>query len=116
MHTHMTMAILCLIVCHEGPADHFAAYAKVLTQRGYEVRVYAAGSASKKLHERGIEVAYPFCLDDLTQDEEEHLASEIAKTCSTASMVITDVGHTFDIRLQTALSNHATRAIRLALL
>jgi hypothetical protein len=114
MSISTSTAAICLIACHGGPADHFATYAEVLIKEGYDVQIHATGPALKKFQERGIEVKSSFSLDNLTPDEEDHLAQAIAKTCSTASMVLTDVGHAFDIKIQKALSNHATKIPHLA--
>lgn len=110
----MQKAAVCLIACHGGPADHFATYAEVLTKQGYDVQIHATGPALKKMQDRGIEVKYSFSLDNLTPKEEDRLAQEIAKTCSSASIVLTDVGHVFDVKIQRALSIHATQIPRLA--
>jgi hypothetical protein len=98
---------VCLIACHGGPADHFATYAQELKKKGYDVHIHATGPALKKFQERGIEVKSPFSLDDLSPDDEDQLAKSIAKTCSTSSVIITDVGHTFDIKIQKALNIYA---------
>lgn len=113
MSISMSTAV-CLIACHGGPADHFATYAEVLIKQGYDVQIHATGPALKKFQERGIEVKSSFSLDNLTPEEEDSLAQAIAKTCSTASIVLTDVGHGFDVKIQKALSIHATKIPRLA--
>ena len=107
-------AIVCFIACHGGAADHFATYAETLTKRGYDVQIYATGPALKKFQERGITVKSSFSLDNLTSEEEDNLARIIAKTCSGASIVLTDVGHVFDVKIQKALSLPAIKASRLA--
>ncbi len=114
MSVSMSTAAVCLIACHGGPADHFATYAEVLTKQGYDVQIHATGPALKKFQERGVEIKYSFSLDNLTSEEEDSLAQAIAKTCSTASIVLTDVGHVFDVKIQKALSIHATKLPRLA--
>lgn len=107
-------AAVCLIACHGGPADHFATYAETLTKRGYDVQIHATGPALKKFQERGIEVKSSFSLDNLTSEEEDSLAQAIAKTCSASAIIITDVGHVFDVKIQKALSIQATKVPRLA--
>jgi hypothetical protein len=109
----MSLAIstICFIACHGGPADHFATYAQALTQHGYHVDVYATGPALKKFQERGMQVK-SFSLDDLPSEAEDNLADQIARTCSSASVVITDVGHPFNIKMQKALE--ATKVTHLA--
>lgn len=106
--------IVCLIACHGGPADHFATYAEVLAKKGYEVQIHATGPALKKFQERGIEVKTAFSLDNLTADEEDSLANGIAKTCSASPIIITDVGHIFDVKIQKALNVHAHESRRFA--
>lgn len=106
--------VICLIACHGGPADHFATYADSLTKQGYEVHIHATGPALGKFQERGNEVKYPFLLDQLSPDGEKKLAESIAKTCSTATCIISDVGHAFDIKIQEALSQFAPKVSRYA--
>jgi len=107
----LSTALVCFIVCHGGPADHFAAFAENLPKDAYQVQVYATGPALKKFQEGGIAVTMPFSLD--TGDEDK-LAEHLAKQCSTASFVLTDVGHPFDIKLQQALAKHAGNVTRYA--
>lgn len=104
--------LIAFIACHGAPADHFATYAEVLTKQGYDVQIHAAGPALQKFQERGIDVKSSFSLDHLTPEEEDSLAQAIAKTCTTASLVITDIGHGFDVKIQKALSIHATKTPR----
>lgn len=108
----LSAAAVCFIVCHGGPADHFATFAEELAKKGQCVEIYASGPALKKLQERHMEVKQ-FCLDDLCAEKEDDLALEIAKACSSASIVMTDLGHAFDIKLQKALSVQAPEAVRL---
>lgn len=106
MSTFM-LGVVCFIACHGAPADHFAAYAEELSMRGYEVEICASGPALKKFQERDITVKLPFSLDNITPEEEDRLAHAIAKTCSTASIIITDVGHRFDASVHNALNIHS---------
>lgn len=110
----ISSAVVCLIACHGGPADHFATYAEILSKNGYEVQIYATGDALKKFKARGINVKNTFSLENLAPKEEDLLAQEIAKTCSKASVILTDIGHRFDIKIQKALSVHATKVPRFA--
>jgi hypothetical protein len=114
MSISISTAAVCLIACHGGPADHFATYAEVLAKKGYAVQIHATGPALKKFQERGVEVKSSFSLDNLTTEEENKLAQSIAKTCSTASIIITDVGHLFDVKIQKALSLNANKTPRFA--
>lgn len=104
------LAAVCFVVCHGGPADHFATFAEKVP----EVEIYASGPALDKLKERGISVQHPFSLKDLSHEQEDQLAEQIAKTCAAASIVMTDVGHAFDIKVQKALSKYAPQVVRMA--
>jgi len=106
--------VICFIACHGGPADHFATFAESLSERGYEVHIYAAGPALQKFQDRKIDVWYSFNADTLAPDQEKELAEQIAGTCGTASVVITDVGHPFDIALQNALKKRAPQVLNIA--
>lgn len=104
-------AAVCLIACHGGPADHFATFAESLSKKVGAIEIYASGPALKKFQERGIEVKAPFSLDAISPEEEDALAGQIARACSKAAVVITDVGHTFDIKIQKAFLNKHSRHI-----
>jgi len=109
------LAAVYLIACHGGPADHFAAFTEYLTQEGIKVEIFASGVALKKFKDRGIEVQHPFSAEQTSLEEEEDiLAEQIAKMCSSAQVVITDVGHRFAVQLQKALSFYAPHIPRLA--
>jgi len=114
MRFSASAAAVSLIVCHGGPADHFATFAENLPKDVGAIEVYASGPALEKLKERGIAVKAPFSLDKISPEEENALAEQIAKACSTAKVVITDVGHPFDIKVQKALAHQATHVPRLA--
>ena len=101
-------ALVCFIVCHGGPADHFATFSEDLARKNYQVEIYATGPALKKLEDRKIERLHPFSL------EQEGAAAELAEKCSGASVIVTDVGHPFDVDLQEALAEHASKSLRLA--
>jgi hypothetical protein len=109
-----TVISVILIACHGGPADHFATFAEELKQEGYHVQVYASGPAYKKFEERKIEVVRHFEVEHLSDEEKKSLAVDIAKSCAKASVVLTDVGHGFDIDLQRELKVEAPEAVRLA--
>lgn len=112
MNFSVTQAAITFIACHGGPADHFATFAQNLPEIG-SVKIYASGPALKKFQERGIEV-HPFSIDNISSEEEDILAQQIAKACSASSVVITDVGHCFDIKMQKALACQITHVRRLA--
>jgi hypothetical protein len=106
MFFSLATAAVCFVACHGGPADHFSTFAEELTRRGYEVHIYASGPALKKFQERGLEGVISFSVDAE--------AADIAKQCSKADVVITDVGHPFDLPLQQALAQDAPATLRLA--
>lgn len=103
---------LCFLVCHGGPADHFATFVENLSPTT-SIEIYATGPALEKLQQRGIKVTNPFSLEKISDREEEDLAEQIAKACSSANAVITDVGHPFDIKIQKALARFATKVPRI---
>lgn len=102
---------ICLIACHGGPADHFATFVQNLSQN---IDIYASGPALKKFQERGITVQHPFAADNLSIEQEDELATVIAQACSTALLVITDVGHTFDVKIQQAIARQSPSTYRFA--
>ncbi len=97
---------ICFVACHAGPADHFAAFANELQARGGKVEIFASGPALSKLPQ-----AQPFSLEGRIEWE---VASEIARKCAKAAIVITDVGHPFNISMQKALAQEAPHMIRAA--
>jgi hypothetical protein len=107
----LSKAAVCFIACHGGPADHFSTFAEDLIQKGYKVEIYATGPALKKFQDRHLEIVKPFSLENLP---EEDAAVELARKCSHAKVIITDVGHVFDVTLQKTLANHAPKTLRLA--
>ena len=107
-------AAVCLISCHGASADHFATFAEHLSKEAGTIEIVAAGPALKTFRERGIEVKVPFSLEQLSPAEEDALAAQIAKTCSSASVAITDVGDAFAIKVQKALAREARQVARLA--
>lgn len=84
------------IACHGGPADHFATFADALKQKGCQVEIYASGPALKKFQDRQMEA--------IAFSTEEPATQIVAKCRKKASLVITDVGHLFDVSLQEELA------------
>jgi hypothetical protein len=107
----LSCAAVCFIVCHGGPADHFAIYAKELEKRGCPVQIFASGPALKKLQDQKILEVTAFDWEDRSEEE---AAEEIAKRCARSMVAITDVGHLFDIAMQRALAQHAPNSVRWA--
>jgi hypothetical protein len=104
------LAAVCFIACHGGPADHFATFAEDLPG----VQIYVSELAAGKFHKRQIEVKQTFSTKGLSSEEQDLLAEQIAKACAKASVVMTDVGDAFDIKLQKAFALHAKGVVRLA--
>lgn len=100
-----------LIACHGGPAKHFINFAKHLTSIGHNVQIYASGPALKVFQESELPSVNAFSLEDGNQ---ERVAKEIAQKCNQASLVITDVGHTFSIVMQQALAHFSPKTKRIA--
>lgn len=108
------LAMICMIACHGGPADHFATFAEELSLQGHHVQIFATGPALQKFQERGLESVSAFVLEGVGAAEEDLLADRLAEACSGATHVFTDVGHPFDVKLQNSLSTLATNVTRLA--
>lgn len=104
-------AAICMIACHANPGDHFATYAEALRNKGYNVQILAAGPALMKMQQRGIVVSHSFSLDNLDNAAQEAKAQEIAKICEAASVVLTDVGHAIDVKIQKALSEYPVKRL-----
>ncbi len=111
MPLFLSAAAVCFIACHGGPADHFSTFAQDLSQKGYKVQIYATGPALKKFQDRNLEIVIPFVLENISEEE---AATELAKRCSGAAVIVTDVGHVFDVSLQKALKYEASKSLRLA--
>lgn len=97
------LGIICLVVCDGGPSDHFATFAEKLIEEGHDVHVFSSNNALKKFQDRNIVVQTTFNLNALTSLEQDSLALEIAKACSNAELVLTDVGNRFDVKVQNTL-------------
>ncbi len=107
----LSTVVVCFIACHGGPADHFSTFSEDLVKKGYTVQIYATGPALKKFQDRHIEIVTPFSLENISEEE---AAAELAKKCSGAAVIITDVGHAFDVPLQEALQSQASKSLRFA--
>lgn len=90
---NLSTAAICFVVCHGGPADHFAQFANHLTEKGHKVEILASGPALDKLKNR-----------EVTPFEKNNLSFVVEK-CRQCSVVITDVGDSFNIDLQKALQS-----------
>lgn len=111
MFSNIFASVIYFIACHAGPADHFATFADELCLRGHSVQIYATGAALKKCQDRNKDLTIPFSLEGVSEEEAWAL---LAKSCSRADAVITDVGHPFAIALQKALKDQAPQTAHLA--
>ena len=105
-------ATICFIACHGGAANHFAVFADDLAEKGHPVQIYATGPALNKFRECKIGGLHAFSLGDGESDKQ--VAEELAAKCQRAAVVITDVGHVFDITLQKSLASIAQSVERIA--
>lgn len=97
--------------CDETPAADFAVFAKELEKSGIPVEVFAMeGAASKKFDERGVKINGRFSIGDLLEEEQKILVAEIANQFVKASVVVTGLGHFFDIKIQEALKKREIRS------
>jgi len=103
---------IVFLAFHGAPADHFGPQAEALKQQGYNVQIYGMGAALKKFQERHIEAIDLLSLQKPGEEGHDVIAQEVAKICSKASFVITDVGHDFAVKLHDALAIHAPEVPR----
>jgi hypothetical protein len=104
-------AVIYMIACHANPGDHFATFTDELKNKGHNVHVIATGPALAKMQQRGVSVQHAFSLDNLDEAAQELEAQKIAKICEQATVVLTDVGHPFDIKMQKALSAYPVKRL-----
>ncbi len=100
---------VCLVVCNEEPADHFATFAQHL--RGVEM--CASEPALTRFRKLDVNVNIPFFTEGMSPAAEEVLATQIAKIYANAAVVMTDMGHPFDLTVQRAFAKHAPSVRRL---
>jgi len=103
---HFLAATICLMVCHGGPAAHFADFARALEERGHHVEIYAAGPAYAQLVERGVQ-PHEFVIEPGAEEKLVSLAKD-------ADVVLTDIGHPFAETVQRTLKEKAPQVKRLA--
>lgn len=115
---------VCFVACHAGPAAHFATFAEHLSRDGSTINIYALKgpaldtfqrrwpqqlvSKLLKIPKRCIQSGTHLTAFSIpAPTEEDEIAELIAKRCSTAPVVITDVGHPFAAKVQGALAKYA---------
>lgn len=89
---------ICCVVCHGGPADHFATFIPELQKMGAQVHVHAAPCVIGKFKNLGIEID-TLPISDATFTEVD-VARNLAEKCSKVSVLLTDLGNSFTITLQ----------------
>jgi len=107
------------VACHPAAGAHFADFYYELDKRGkVRCRMIAAEKAAEELAKRGIPVTRFYeekkPLKVLSLEEQEELASTVAKICKKATCVITDLGHNFSALVQKKLSEESPSIIRIA--
>ena len=91
---------ICFVACHGGSADHFSVFAKQLENEGHTVQICATGPAINKFYSCAYSDIYTFSLENIA---EEKAADQVAEKCKEFPVVITDMGHSFDIALHKTL-------------
>lgn len=102
---------VCFIACHGASADHFATFIEQSKPETVHILAYASVQMAKKFDDRKIPLDDRFSLEEATVQEE---AKRIAIKCSSAAVVITDVGHQFSALMQKALAQYAPNTLRFA--
>lgn len=102
---------ICCVVCHGGPADHFATFIPELQKMGAHVHVHATSGVIGKFKGMSLEVD-TLNLSDASLSEID-IARNLAKKCSKVSVLLTDLGNSFDISLQKAFKEYNPQVKRL---
>ncbi len=101
---------VCFIACHGASSDHFITFIEQSKPDTVTILAYASVQMAKKFDDRKIPLYDRFILEEVSSEEE---ARRVAIKCSTASVVITDVGHRFSGLIQKALKQYAPHVLRL---
>lgn len=102
---------ICCVVCHGGPADHFATFLPELQKKGIQVHVHATPGVIGKFKGMNIQVN-TLNLDDVSVSEID-IAKILAEKCSKVAILLTDLGSSFDISLQTVFKEYNPHVKRL---
>lgn len=102
---------ICCVVCHGGPADHFATFIPELQKMGAHVHVHATPAVIGKFKGLNLEID-TLNLSDRSLSEKD-IARNLAKKCSKVSVLLTDLGNSFDISLQEAFKEYNPQVKRL---
>lgn len=100
----LTASVIYFVACHPAPATHFAQFAPALRQQGHKVEILATGTALKKFSDLRVTV----------REFDPKQIEELAKICSVAQIVITDVGASFMGDLHRALEKEFPHVVHLA--
>lgn len=103
----------CFLACHAGAANHMADFYESLSST-CEISVVASGPALKVFQNRDIPVIKQLDLEDLSSENEMELALAVAKQFSNVESILTDVGHKFNIALQSAMKENCPTVKRVA--
>lgn len=102
---------MCCVVCHGGPADHFATLLPELQKRGVQLHIHATPGVMAKFKDVDLQVDV-LNLNNTSLSEIE-VARNLAKECSKVSVLLTDLGNSFEISLQQAFKEYNPHVKRL---
>lgn len=102
---------ICCVVCHGGPADHFATFIPELQKMGAHVHVHATPGVIGKFNGINLQID-TLNLFDASLSEKD-IARNLAKKCAKVSVLLTDLGNSFDISLQEAFKEYNPQVKRL---
>lgn len=97
MEGFIMIPTVCFIACHGASSDHFVTFIERSQPGSPHVLAYSSLQIAKKFDDKKIPVCDCFSVEETSSEDE---ARRIAIKCSTASVVITDVGHRFSGQIQ----------------
>lgn len=89
---------ICCVVCHGGPADHFATFIPELQKMGAQVHVHATPNVIGKFKDLEIDID-TLDISNISLSEID-VAKNLAKKCSKVSVLLTDLGSSFTVSVQ----------------
>lgn len=102
---------ICCVVCHGGPADHFATLLPELKKKGIQLHVHATPGVIGKFKDGNLQV--DVLNVNNTSFSEMAISRTLAKKCSKVSVLLTDLGSSFEISLQRAFKEYNPHVKRL---
>lgn len=102
---------ICCVVCHGGPADHFATLLPELQKKGVQLHIHATPGVIEKFKEVDLQV-HLLNINNTSLSEID-VARKLAKECSKVSVLLTDLGNSFEISLQQAFKEYNPHIKRL---